>query len=101
MSHLPWGEINWENDTGPNDDSYWEWYEIPGVGKFDDKEDAKLARSSVNAIHAAGITNPEALPELISVAKQAANEFNRMDTDLSDKMSNEIWLVLNKLTGKQ
>lgn len=45
---LPWPEIEYDNDTGPCDEGFWEWWEIPGVAKFNLEQDAIIARTAVN-----------------------------------------------------
>lgn len=45
---LPWPEIEYDNDTGPDDEGFWEWWEIPGVAKFNLERDAIIARTAVN-----------------------------------------------------
>lgn len=37
-----WKEITYDNDTGPGDEGYWEWWSVGG-GRFDDEDDAKYA----------------------------------------------------------
>lgn len=44
----PWPKPTYKNDTGPNDDGFWQWWEIEGVGKFDTENDAVLAWRAVN-----------------------------------------------------
>ncbi len=64
----PWPEPDHRNDVGPDDDCFWEWWEIEGVGKFDKESDALLARRAVNS-HAALV---EALD---TIAKGMTNKF--------------------------
>lgn len=45
-----WPEISYENDTGPNDEGFWEWWEIEGLGKFSDKESAELVRAALTLL---------------------------------------------------
>ena len=45
---LPLSEPDYENDTGPNDESFWEWWEIEGVGKFNSQKEADYARLAIN-----------------------------------------------------
>jgi len=44
----PWPAPEYDNDTGPNDDGFWEWWDIPGVARFDRQEDAEFARQACN-----------------------------------------------------
>lgn len=48
-TQLPWPAVEYNNDVGPNDDGFWEWWEIPGIAKFDNKDDALSALRAVNA----------------------------------------------------
>lgn len=45
----PWGIPIYDNDTGPNDEGFYEWFEIPGVGKFDKMSDALFVYRACNA----------------------------------------------------
>ena len=45
----PWPKPVFENDVGPDDEGYWEWWAIYGVGKFDQESDALLAYRAVNS----------------------------------------------------
>lgn len=45
----PWPEPIRNNDVGTGDEGYWEYWEIPGVARFNSEDDARLAHSRVNA----------------------------------------------------
>ena len=45
----PWPKPENNNDVGPNDEGFWEWWEIEGVGKFDTEADALFAWHAVNS----------------------------------------------------
>jgi hypothetical protein len=45
----PWPDVRYENDTGPDDDGFWEWWEIPGIAKFNREADAEYARLAANS----------------------------------------------------
>lgn len=44
----PWPQAEYGNDTGPNDEGFWEFWEIPGVARFGNEADANLAYTAVN-----------------------------------------------------
>jgi len=46
---LPWPAPEYDNDTGPNDESFWEFWRIEGVADFDNKEDAEFAHRACNS----------------------------------------------------
>jgi hypothetical protein len=58
----PWAEIEYDNDTGPSDEGFWEWWEIPGIARFDKEADAQFARTACNS-HEALMT---ALEEMLT-----------------------------------
>ena len=39
----PWPAPEYENDTGASDEGFWEWWEIPGIGRFGKQGDAQIA----------------------------------------------------------
>ena len=45
----PWEIPIYDNDTGPNDEGFYEWFEIPGVGKFDKFSNAIFVHRACNA----------------------------------------------------
>jgi hypothetical protein len=53
MKDLIW-KIEWHNDVGPDDEGYWEWWEVSdGVKTFrcDSEDDAKWLLSILNTIY--------------------------------------------------
>ena len=66
----PWPKP--ENDIGlcDDDDGFWELYVIPGIGRFDEEEDAKLAVRAVNSFDAL----LEACKAALSIANAAFDE---------------------------
>ena len=44
----PWPEPVYDNDTGPNDEGFSEWWDILDVARFDKEEDARFARLACN-----------------------------------------------------
>jgi hypothetical protein len=51
----PWPEPEYDNDTGPFDEGFWEWWAIEGIARFDHEADARFARRAVN-MHQALVT---------------------------------------------
>lgn len=56
----PWPKPEHDNDTGPGDDGYWEFWSIPGIGEFYREADAERAVTAANA-YDAHVTRIDAL----------------------------------------
>lgn len=86
----PWPEPEYNNDTGPDDESFWEWYGIDGVGKFDNIGDAWRAHTCANAC--AGIPDPSAKIAQLREACQMVIDQNPLWSNLPDDALNDIAL---------
>jgi hypothetical protein len=45
----PWPKPEYGNDVGPNDEGFWEFWEIDGVGRFDIEANAAFIVRACNA----------------------------------------------------
>ena len=45
----PWPEPEYDNETAPQDEGFWEYWEIANVGTFNREDDARFAVRAVNA----------------------------------------------------
>jgi len=45
----PWPEPEYGNDVGPNDEGFWQWWEIRGIAKFNQEADARFAFRACNS----------------------------------------------------
>ena len=71
MTATPWPEPEYDNDVGPNDEGFWEHYEIAGVGIIYGKDDAKLIIRAVNCHD-----------ELLAALEDAADVVERLSDEL-------------------
>lgn len=58
-------EVGYDNDTGPNDEGFWEWW-IAGTGKFSNEADARF--------HA--LANPSTILQLIARLEASERELH-------------------------
>lgn len=77
----PWPAVGHNNDTGPSDDSYMEWWQIEGVARFYEEADAELARRAVNS-HDALVAALERARSLISCAAYAGSGPSRNESEV-------------------
>lgn len=80
----PWPDPTYNNDVGPQDEGFWEWWEIGVIAKFDCEEDARRAQRAVNAL--AGIADPaaaiKAARELARLSSELCEAIDRADDDI-------------------
>ncbi len=63
--------VEYCNDTGPSDDSFWEWYEVAGI-KCDSKAQAELIQRLLTFAHSGGAAKlRRALSEMHKVSSLA------------------------------
>lgn len=83
----PW-TYEYDNDTGPDDDWFVEWYGMPGVFKADREEDARLIAAA---------------PELLEVAIKAESIMRGLSTaafgsPTSARIADEFLAVIARAT---